>query len=232
MTLIEVLRQLLGSKVDEEVSLNEPTKTKEETKEGEPDNEGTDPKENRTDPKDGGTDPKENGTDPKGEGKASENGDGAEDNKPGTPEKGGENMGIFEEGWFNSETGEVDESKIKNPEALAAIQTLTARVRQEKEQRMIADGLSEELKNYSLNVSEDTLRRVLDLSNVKLDKNNKVTGIKEALEDLKTKEPGFFKDKDKESNPLNEGFNPVEKRGNDNVNSFSQAFKLMDEING
>ena len=41
---------------------------------------------------------------------------------------------------------------------------------------------------------------------------------------------GFFKDKEKESNPLNEGFNPVEKRGTDGVNSFSQAFKLMEEI--
>ena len=69
------------------------------------------------------------------------------------------------------------------------------------------------------------------MSNVKIDKDGKATGIKEALEDLKSSEPGFFKDKDKESNPLNEGFNPVEKKDTDNVASFAQAFRLMEEIN-
>lgn len=223
MTLMDILKQLLGSKVDEEVEITETTTKQEETKEDAPDNKDTtvsdkDEKENI----DNGVDDKKEDT--------PENNDSVVNNKTDTSESGGENMVLFEEGWFNSETGEVDESKIKNPEALAAIQTLTARVKQEKEQRMIADSLSEELKNYSLNVSEDTLKRVLDMTNVKIDKENKVVGVKEALEALKTKEPGFFKDKEKESNPLNEGFNPVEKRGTDNVNSFSQAFKLMEEI--
>lgn len=220
---MDILKQLLGSKVDEEVEITETTTKQEETKEDAPDNKDTtasdkDEKENIN-----------NGVDDKKE-DTPDNKDTAVDNKTDTSEKGDENMAIFEEGWFNSETGEVDESKIKNPEALAAIQTLTARVKQEKEQRMIADSLSEELKNYSLNVSEDTLKKVLDMTNVKIDKENKVVGVKEALEALKTKEPGFFKDKEKESNPLNEGFNPVEKSGTDNVNSFSQAFKLMEEI--
>ena len=139
-------------------------------------------------------------------------------------------MVLFEDGWFNSETGEIDESKIKNPEVLSAIQSITGRYKKEKEDRMIADSLNDELKNYSLNVSEDTLRKVLDMTNVKIDKDGKVVGIKEALENLKTAEPGFFKDKEKESNPLNEGFNPVEKKNTDNIGSFSQAFKLMEEI--
>ena len=38
-----------------------------------------------------------------------------------------------------------------------------------------------------------------------------------------------FKDVEKESNPLNEGFSPVDKQSNSNLNSFSQAFKLMEE---
>jgi hypothetical protein len=225
---MEVLKQLLGSEVDEEVEIdgnpNKQEETKqEETKKDAPGDKATTVSEkNKEESKDNGVETKKE--------EAPKNDDTKVDNKTDTSEKGDENMALFEEGWFNSETGEVDESKIKNPEALAAIQTLTAKVKQEKEQRLIADSLSEELKNYSLNVSEDTLKRVLDMSNVKLDKDNKVTGVKEALEALKTKEPGFFKDKEKESNPLNEGFNPVEKRGTDNVNSFSQAFKLMEEI--
>jgi hypothetical protein len=225
---MEVLKQLLGSEVDEEVEIdgnpNKQEETKqEETKKDAPGDKATTVSEKKDE------ESKDNGVETKKE-EAPKNDDTKLDNKTDTSEKGDENMALFEEGWFNSETGEVDESKIKNPEALAAIQTLTAKVKQEKEQRLIADSLSEELKNYSLNVSEDTLKRVLDMSNVKLDKDNKVTGVKEALEALKTKEPGFFKDKEKESNPLNEGFNPVEKRGTDNVNSFSQAFKLMEEI--
>lgn len=223
MTLMDILKQLLGSKVDEEVEITETTTKQEETKEDAPDNKDT------TISDKGEKENIDNGVDDKKE-DTPKNKDSVVDNKTDTSESGGENMALFEEGWFNSETGEVDESKIKNPEALAAIQTLTARVKQEKEQRMIADSLSEELKNYSLNVSEDTLKKVLDMTNVKIDKENKVVGVKEALEALKTTEPGFFKDKEKESSPLNEGFNPVEKRGTDNVNSFSQAFKLMEEI--
>ena len=125
----------------------------------------------------------------------------------------------------------VDLGKIKNPEALAAIQLLTNKYKAEKEQRIISDSLNDTLKEYSLNVSEDTLRKVLDTSGVKIDKDGKVVGAKEAIEALKTSEPGFFKDKEKESNPLNEGFNPVEKKNTGNINSFSQAFKLMDEVN-
>ena len=57
----------------------------------------------------------------------------------------------------------------------------------------------------------------------------KVTGVKEALDKLKSSEPTFFKDVEKESNPLNEGFSPVDKQSNSNLNSFSQAFRLMEE---
>ena len=52
----------------------------------------------------------------------------------------------------------------------------------------------------------------------------------EAIEALKSSEPGFFKNKEQEDNPLNQGFNPVEKRNTDNINSFAQAFQLMEEI--
>ena len=138
---------------------------------------------------------------------------------------------MFEDGWFDETSGNVDLGKIKNPEALAAIQLLTNKYKAEKEQRLISDTLNDTLKEYSLNVSEDTLRKVLDTSGVKIDKDGKVVGVKEAIEALKTSEPGFFKDKEKESNPLNEGFNPVEKKNTGNINSFSQAFKLMDEVN-
>ena len=121
------------------------------------------------------------------------------------------NIKMFEDGWFDKTSGKVDFEKINNTEALEAIKELTGMYEAEKEQRLISDSLNEELKNYSLNVSEETLKKVLDTSGVKIDKDGKVVGIKEAIDSLKASEPGFFKDKEKESNPLNEGFSPVEK---------------------
>ena len=230
MTILEALKQLLGSKADEEVdTTTKPDETdtgkEDETKE----KEETLEKEKETKEKVKSADNEKESKD-KVNDRSEDNKDKALENKDNSSTDGGETMELFEDGWFNSETGEIDESKIKNQEVLSAIQSITGRYKKEKEDRMIADSLNDELKNYSLNVSEDTLRKVLDMTNVKIDKDGKVVGIKEALENLKTAEPGFFKDKEKESNPLNEGFNPVEKKNTDSIGSFSQAFKLMEEI--
>lgn len=233
MTLLEALKQILGSKADDEI---------EDPNDGNGNPDGNQNPEGNPNPDDHGkNEPPAGGGkgDPgtgvsgtkKEEKKAPENNPGSGGSEGNPNDGGNEIMEIFEDGWMNNETGEIDESKIKNPEVLAAVQAITGRVKAERDKRMIADSLNNELKNYSLNVSEDTLRKVLDMSKVSIDKDNNVTGVKEALEALKTAEPGFFKDKEKESNPLNEGFNPVEKRGTDNISSFSQAFKLMEEIN-
>ena len=243
MTILEALKQLLGSKADEEVdTTTKPDETdngKEDEKEKEDDTkekedetkekEETLEKEKETKEKVKSEDNEKESKD-KVNDRSEESKDKTLENKDNSGTDGGETMELFEDGWFNSETGEIDESKIKNQEVLSAIQSITGRYKKEKEDRMIADSLNDELKNYSLNVSEDTLRKVLDMTNVKIDKDGKVVGIKEALENLKTAEPGFFKDKEKESNPLNEGFNPVEKKNTDSIGSFSQAFKLMEEI--
>lgn len=233
MTLLEALKQILGSKADDEI---------EDPNDGNGNPDGNQNPEGNPNPDDHGkNEPPAGGGkgDPgtgvsgtkKEEKKAPENNPGSGGSEGNPNDGGNEIMEIFEDGWMNNETGEIDESKIKNPEVLAAVQAITGRVKAERDKRMIADSLNNELKNYSLNVSEDTLRKVLDMSKVSIDKDNNVTGVKEALEALKTAEPGFFKDKEKESNPLNEGFNPVEKRDTDNISSFSQAFKLMEEIN-
>lgn len=220
MTLLEALKQLLGSKADDEVSLtDDPEKKDPKDEKDDPEDKKDDKKDDPEDPKDDKKDPKDDKEDPKDE-----------KDDPEVEKEVDNNMAMFEDGWFNSDTGEIDESKITNTEALGAIKMIKDKLNKDNEARLISDSLNDELKNYSLNVSEDTLRKVLDMSKVKIGEDNKVTGVKEALEALKTAEPGFFKDKEKESNPLNEGFNPVEKHGTDNVNSFSQAFKLMEEI--
>lgn len=210
MTLLEAIKKLLGNNADLEITETEDDKAAE--------NKDTEDK------KDGdemppADDNKETEKDSKVDSDTNE----AEASKDATEE-----TKIFIDGWFNNENGEIDLSKINNSEARSAIELLQNHLNAEKESRLIADSLNDELKNYSLNVSDDTFRKLLDTSNIKVT-DGKVTGVKEAIEALKTSEPTMFKDVTKESNPLNEGFNPVEKTLTTDPQSFVQAFDMMME---
>lgn len=213
MTLLEALKKLLGNNADLEIE----TETDETKTAGNKETETESKKE------EGGEMP------PTGETKETEtDSKESETDEAEAPKDAEEQTILFAEGWFNNETGEIDTEKINNPEARAAIELLQNHLQAERESRLIADSLNDELKNYSLNVSDDTFRKVLDTSNIKVT-DGKVTGVKEAIEALKTSEPTMFKDMAKESNPLNEGFNPVEKTMTTDPNSFAQAFSLMEE---
>lgn len=202
--LSEVLKLVFGSKLDEEIDLDlnetstntddDPSKKDESTNSENKEDDKSDSKE---------VEKKDN---------TSEKKDNKDVETDVTKVDNTEVIKLFEDGWFDETTGKVDFDKIKNEEALSAIKVLTGKYQAEKEQRLINDSLNDTLKEYSLNVSEDTLRKVLDTSGVKIDDEGKVVGVKEALESLKKSEPGFFKDKEKESSPLNEGFNPVDKQ--------------------
>ena len=222
MKLLDALNKLLAGKLDEEVDIDLDSDTKEEK--GDSDNIDESTKDNNLEVEKVNSEKEKNidNTSKEKDDKIEKNND--------TEVKEMADIKIFEDGWFDEASGSVNLEKIKNPEALAAIQLLTNKYKAEKEQRLISDSLNDTLKEYSLAVSEDTLRKVLDTSGVKIDKDGKVVGVKEAIETLKTSEPALFKDKEKESNPLNEGFNPTEKKNTENVKSFAQAFKLMDEI--
>ena len=226
MTLMEILKQLFGSKLDEEIE--QPNKKDEQNVKI--DKQDTEAKEKIDKVDDKNINKIE---EVKTDEKIVENDknlDNQNEKIEDTVEEKEVSTVLFQDGWFNEENGEVDETKITDPEALKAIRTLTSRYKEERDKRLISDSLNEELKNYSLAVSDDTLKKVLNMSNIKIDKEGKVIGVKESIEELKSSEPGFFKDKEKESNPLNEGFNPVEKNNNSNINSFAQAFRIMEEI--
>lgn len=215
MTVMEMLRQLFGNRLDEDISDDKPDDDKPTDDKKDDNNETVD---NKEDKKEDTVDNNDNQVD------TSVNNNTDADNKEEPA------MDIFESGWYDETSGRVDMSKIKNPEVLSAIQRLENRYAQERDARAISDSLRAELGNYSLRVSEDTLEKMLDKSNIKV-QDGKVTGVKDALEALKKSEPGIFIDKEKESNPLNEGFNPVEKKSNGEPGSLSEAFKLMEEIN-
>ena len=137
---------------------------------------------------------------------------------------------IFEDGWFDETTGKIDYTKINDETVKEAVKKVESKFTSDKSQDAISRAVDDEIRtNYSLSVRPETLKSMLDLSKVTIDESGKVTGVKEAIEALKADEPGLFKDKEKESNPLKEGFNPVEKGGSDKVHSFSDAFRLMEE---
>lgn len=183
----DILKEVFGTKLEEEIDLDE--STLEEKPEDKQTNNNKEEKVNDTSKKE----------------------DVKTDDKEHTEAKTEEVVKIFEEGWYDATSGKINFDKIKNTEVLEAIKVLNGAYVAEKESKLINDTINSTIKEYSLNVSEETLKKVLDTSGVKIDTDGKVVGVKEALEALKTSEPGFFKDKAKESNSINEGFNPVEK---------------------
>ena len=228
MKAMDLLKMLLGSKLDEDIDIDMSDSDNVDKSESDKSEENKEQKDESTKDKNVGS-KETNSNKEKNDDKTSEQKETETEINDSTGKEEVNNMAIFEEGWFDSASGKINFDKIKNDEVLAAIKVLNDKYVDEKNQRMINDSINDELKNYKLAVSDETFRKVLDMSGIKIDTDGKVTGVKEALDKLKSSEPTFFKDVEKESNPLNEGFSPVEKQSSSNLNSFSEAFKLMEE---
>ena len=228
MKAMDLLKALLGSKLDEDINIDLSDSNNVNKSESNKSEENKGQKDESTKDKNVGYE-ETNSNKVKTDDKTSEQKETETKINDSTGKKEVSNMAIFEEGWFDSTSGKINFDKIKNDEVLAAIKVLNDKYVDEKNQRMINDSINDELKKYKLAVSDETFRKVLDMSGIKVDTDGKVTGVKEALDKLKSSEPTFFKDVEKESNPLNEGFSPVDKQSSSNLNSFSQAFRLMEE---
>lgn len=132
-----------------------------------------------------------------------------------------ENQTMFENGWFNSDKLTVDKSKIKSAEALEAINQVLEVVTSNANRAVIDRAVAEAITGCNSVVSESTLINMLDLSNVTV-KDGKAVGVNEAIEALKSKEPKLFSEPKEESNPIKEGFNPVNK-GSKTINTYEEA---------
>lgn len=190
MKLMDIFKTVFGSKLDEEIDIDLDESTVKENEKDSKLNSDKDEEKNDT----------------------SENNDKDVEVDTDAGNEKIDSIKLFEDGWYDEASGLINFEKIKNEEALKAIKTLADKYKVEKDARLISDNINDTLKGYSLNVSEEHLRKVLDITNVKIDDTGKVVGVKEAIESLKKSEPGLFKDITKESSPLNEGFNPVEKQ--------------------
>lgn len=270
MTLMERLKQLLGSdsdvEVGDDVDIEEVIKDKVKSVDSNSDGPGKqagadDPKKSEGDDTNGLTedpnkqvsgvpeagDVKEKETsdvevdtskteevkkdDPKAEGdpKPEDPGVKSDDQQVVDKESIDEKSTIFEDGWFDETTGKVDTSKIKDDSVKNAFDMVLKRFSDNERAGLIDRAVDDELRNnYLLNVKPERLKSMLDLQQVTVT-DGVVSGVKEAIEALKADEPGLFRDKSKESNPLNEGFNPVERK-NTNPRSFMEAARLQEEI--
>lgn len=132
-----------------------------------------------------------------------------------------------ETGWFDPKTMTIDESKINDPDVKAAMAELKSKLASEALQAEQIAALSDSMKSYlkeskqKLNVSDATLRKNLDFTNVKKNAEGKFEGIKEAIDALKTAEPNFFVPESNGSSPLRQGFNPAD-TSNNQVNLTSE----------
>lgn len=220
MKLSEALKKIFGDSLDKEIDLDEETSKKEEETSKEKSTDGKKEEDKRE------LDDKAESND---EQKKKEDGQEEKLEDTSNEKEVDSQSKIFEMNWLK-EDGSIDYNKIGNEEVRKAVEMLENRYTSEKNARLISDSIDKELDNCGLSVSKETMKKVLDMNNVKINEKGEVTGIKEQLDDLRKSDSALFIDKSKESNPLNEGFNPVHQKEQSNVNSISEAFSLMDEM--
>lgn len=120
--------------------------------------------------------------------------------------------------------------KILNSTRKVELQTRKA----EADKRLIDDSVKSAVSGLKLNkgITADAVSKLLDLTNVKVGEDGKVTGIEDAIKGLQTSQAGLFlADKEAKSNPVLEGHNPVENSataGNYTPVSFAEAFNMME----
>ena len=227
MTLLDVIKQLLGDKADDDITLDGGGKKSEDVLDDDKGGTGADDK-GGTGADDKGTDGGTGGTGADDKGTDDDAGKKEEDIK----EKGG-NAVNFGDGWFDVETGEIDTSKIEgvSEDVLAQFTMIAESIKAGNTGKLKDAALAEALKGYDLAVSESVVRKMIDFDKVKVGETGEVEGIKEQLEELKKNEPGLFKaGKDsKGGGPLDEGFNPTNTKKKSTNMTSTEA--LLSRIN-
>lgn len=204
ITLMEALKKMFGDKLDSEIEMEE-------------------------------SDGNGEGTGDKDDGAGGETDDAKEDgnkvdvkdstNKDGKVE---ETMSVLESGWYDAKTGKIDTTKVKDETVLEALNMLNNNINSTKEEFMVTNAVNEAVSKMQLSISTDMFKKLIDTSNIKV-KDGKVVGLTEALDAVKTAEPGIFKGEQKkaENNPLNQGFDPVTKN-NTAPGSWNEAFAMQE----
>lgn len=133
---------------------------------------------------------------------------------------------------YNVNTGLWDYADVEDAELKAQYKLANDTIKAKANAELINKAIDEKMSTVKLiaGISSDFVKGALDRSNIKVT-DGKVTGVDEAIDNLKTLQSGLFlvdKNKDtKVSNPMLEGFNPknVVQQGTI-ANSFMEAFAM------
>ncbi|WIV13198.1 hypothetical protein [Proteiniborus sp. MB09-C3] len=219
MKLIDVLKKLLGDSLDEEIETSE--KEEDATKDaGDVDKDIEGGKEDESDDKP--DDNKETA--------------GESDETNGEDTSGGEDMAdktrlIFEDGWYNTETGAIDKTKIHDESVVNAVTMLSNIIETNNNNQLISNAINDAIRTNNVKVKPETFRKCLDTTNVKVE-DGKVVGLTEAIEALRASEPTFFT-KTRESSPLNEGFSKsdnIKPKATSELSNVDLALKAIESI--
>ena len=134
---------------------------------------------------------------------------------------------------FNTKTGLFDLNGIEDAELKAVLKLANDTVKTNNNKAAIDKAIENKISTLKLakGISNNLIKKSLDTTNIKVNDDGAVTGVDEAFDALKKSEAGLFvaENENKQgSNPLLEGFNPVQGVGENNTfNSFAEAFNAM-----
>lgn len=136
---------------------------------------------------------------------------------------------------YDEKTGLFDLSGIEDESVKSVLKKANDTVKKTANQVKIDKAVEAKLAGLKLNkgITTDAVRKLADLSGVKVDSDGNVTGVNEAFDSLAKEQSGLFiadkETKETNSNPLLEGFNPQGSTQQGVVaNSFTEAFAMME----
>jgi hypothetical protein len=132
-------------------------------------------------------------------------------------------VSILSEGWL-LENGEVDYDKINDETLRNYIKGLNDRLKQsEWDYKYKMAIMIEAMKSNMYDTSDAD--KYINMSDLSIDDNGNVIGVKEAFEKLRKEKPHLFKPVGAGSNPLDTGFDPVDKKVTSKPRSYAEAIE-------
>lgn len=149
----------------------------------------------------------------------SDNG-GDESNKQSKEDEGnGRSVSMFKDGWFKD--GRVNYDLIEDEEVKEAFKSVLDKINADAMEASHSRAIDDAVNKLNLAVKPDTFKKMLNADALKFDDSNKITNFDEVVAELKKGEPSLFK---VDSNPLSEGFNPIERVNTSSDISFEDAY--------
>jgi hypothetical protein len=148
----------------------------------------------------------------------------SDNNKEKEDEQGDEQMDLK----FDDKTGLFDISDIKDEGVKSVLQRANDYTVKTANNVKIDKAFNEKMSSLKIRkgITADAVKKLINFDDIKVE-GDKVIGIDEAFENLQKEQSGLFVQRNQaDSNPVLEGFNPVQNSGND-VNSLDASLASL-----